>query len=149
MTGASTIASGTVTTVVQLVAPEPRYATRTGIPRSSTASIKPLAVSLPVTAGGAYLVRATGHDVRGNVVRTETYFYAAGEGYVAWQRADDDRIALVADRTTPYAPGETARLMVQSPFETATALVTVEREGVLSSRVVTLRGSAPPPAPTA
>lgn len=99
-------------------------------------------LTLPVEAGGQYLVRATATDVRGNAVRTEAFFWAAGDGYVAWERADDDRIDLVADHAS-YAPGETARLLVQSPFETATALITVEREGVIESRVETLVGSAP------
>ncbi len=109
----------------------------------TTAPGKLARLKMPVAAGGTYRVRATARDVRGNVVRTETYFFAAGSGYVAWRRADDDRIDLVPDRTTAYAPGETARILVQSPFEEATALVTVEREGVMSSQVVTLRGSAP------
>ncbi len=100
-------------------------------------------VSMPVTLGGTYLVRATGTDVRGNVVRSETYIVAAGEGYSAWQRRDDDRLDLTPDRTTPYVPGETAKLLVASPFESALALVTVEREGVISRRMVTLTGSAP------
>ena len=97
---------------------------------------------MPVEQGGRYLVRATGRDVRGNTIRSETYLYASGPGYVAWRRTDDDRIELVPERTR-YAPGETARLMVQSPYETATALITVEREGILSSRVTTLTGSTP------
>ncbi len=99
-------------------------------------------ISLPVREGGSYLVRASARDVRGNAVRSEAYFYATGSGYVAWERNDDDRIDLVPDRAT-YAPGETAKIMVQSPYESATALVTVEREGILSSRVMTLEGSAP------
>ncbi len=99
-------------------------------------------LTMPVTEGGSYLVRASARDVRGNAIRSEAYFYATGSGYVAWERADDDRIDLVPDHTT-YAPGETAKVMVQSPYESATALVTVEREGILSSRVVTLEGSAP------
>jgi hypothetical protein len=97
---------------------------------------------MPVEQGGRYLVRATGRDVRGNTIRSETYLYASGPGYVAWRREDDDRIELVPERTR-YAPGETARLMVQSPYEEATALITVEREGILSSRVTTLTGSTP------
>lgn len=97
---------------------------------------------IPVQEGGSYLVRATGRDVRGNTIRSETYFYATGSGYVAWERSDDDRLDLVADRTN-YRPGETARILVPSPYEEATALITVEREGVLSSRIETLRGSAP------
>ena len=97
---------------------------------------------VPIERGGSYLVRAGGRDVRGNFVQTETSFYATGAGYVAWARGDDDRIELVADRES-YRPGETARIMIPSPYERATALVTVEREGILSSRVLTLEGSAP------
>jgi hypothetical protein len=42
-----------------------------------------------------------------------------------------------------YAPGETARLQVRMPFREATALVTLEREGVLQSQVVQLSGKSP------
>ncbi len=97
---------------------------------------------MTVPAGGQYRLRAKSRDVRGNAIRSETYLYASGEGYVAWQRDNDDRINLVPEKTD-YAPGETARLMVQSPYEEATALITVEREGVLRSRVTTLEGSTP------
>ena len=95
-----------------------------------------------VPQGGQYQVRAVAQDLRGNTIRTQTYVYASGEGYVAWQRDNDDRIELIAEQDT-YAPGETARLMVQSPYEEATALITVEREGILRSRVTTLTGSTP------
>jgi len=33
--------------------------------------------------------------------------------------------------------------MVQSPYETATALITIERHGIMQSPVETLTGSAP------
>ena len=42
-----------------------------------------------------------------------------------------------------YEPGETARLQVRMPFREATALVAVEREGVLDARVVPLSGTEP------
>lgn len=101
-------------------------------------------VTVPLKEGGVYLVRARGVDVRGNVTVSETYVYAAGgSGYAAWRRDDDDRLELVPDKRTPYAVGETARILVQSPFETAQALVTVEREGVMTREVVTLEGTAP------
>ena len=57
----------------------------------------------------------------------------AGRGLTAWERFDHNRINLVAERTT-YKPGETARIMIQSPWEQATALVTTEREGVRTHR---------------
>lgn len=108
----------------------------------STEAGKARRLTLPIEEGGSYIFRAESRDVRGNQVLSETHFYATGSGYVAWQRSDDDRIELVPEKKS-YQPGETARIMVQSPFEEATALVTVEREGVMSSKVVTLTGSAP------
>ena len=56
-----------------------------------------------------------------------------GDGYTAWQRFDHNRIELVPERQT-YRPGDTARIMIQSPWEQATALVTTEREGIRSHR---------------
>lgn len=103
---------------------------------------KALRLRFKVPEGGSYYLRATATDLRGNTIRTETYFYATGRGYVAWARNDDDRIELIGEKST-YAPGETAKIMVQSPYEEATALVTVEREGIISSRVTRLVGSAP------
>ena len=108
----------------------------------STEAGKAKRLRIPIARGGSYLIRATGSDVRGNTIRSEAYFYATGEGYVSWERSDDDRIDLIPERTT-YRPGETARFMVASPYERATALITVERDGILSSRVETLFGSAP------
>ena len=99
-------------------------------------------ITIPLSEGGSYIFKAEAKDVRGNTMQSGTRFYVTGSGYVAWQRNDDDRIELTPEKTT-YKPGETARIMVQSPFEEATALITVEREGILSSRVTTLVGSAP------
>lgn len=95
-----------------------------------------------IPQGGLYEVRATATDIRGNALKTEATVYASGSGYVAWQREDDDQVELVADQDS-YRPGDTARIMVPSPFEEATALITVERDGILHSRVETLTGSAP------
>ena len=52
---------------------------------------------------------------------TRTSFYALGDGYTAWERYDHNRIDLVPERNT-YKPGDTARIMIQSPWEQATAL---------------------------
>jgi len=101
-----------------------------------------LRLDLPLEQGGSYIIRATSRDVRGNMIATEAYFHASGSGYSAWERRDDDRIELIAEHAS-YAPGETARIMVLSPYEEATALITIERDGILESRVETLRGSAP------
>jgi uncharacterized protein YfaS (alpha-2-macroglobulin family) len=64
----------------------------------------------------------------GRPTRTDVRFYALGGGSSAW-RSDGNRVTLVPERAT-WRPGETARVLVQSPWDKATALVTKEREGV-------------------
>ena len=56
--------------------------------------------------------------------------------------SDSDRMDVLPERRR-YEPGETARLQVRMPFRDATALVTIEREGVLDARVVPLSGTEP------
>ncbi len=79
------------------------------------------------------MLEARGRAADGRFAVTRTSFYVLGEGYTAWQRFDHNRIDLVPERQT-YKPGDTARIMIQSPWEQATALVTTEREGVRSHR---------------
>ena len=108
----------------------------------TTSDSKAKRLSMVMPKGGRYEIRATAKDLRGNTIKTETYTYVTGGGYIAWRRDDDDRIEIIPDKQE-YAPGETAKLLVQSPYENAQALVTVEREGILSSRVLTLDRTAP------
>jgi alpha-2-macroglobulin len=93
----------------------------------------PLPFSAPLPAGGYYILEARADAGQGRYTVTRASLYALGEGYTAWQRYDHNRIDLVADKTT-YKPGDTAKIMVQSPWEQATALVTTEREGIRTHR---------------
>ncbi len=90
---------------------------------------------------GLYVAEATVTDGQGRTQATRLPFYATGAGWVSWQRDDSDRLELVADKDR-YAPGETARLLVKSPWPSGEAVLTVEREGVLSARRVRLEGAA-------
>ncbi|MBD3374145.1 hypothetical protein GF406_03850 [candidate division KSB1 bacterium] len=91
---------------------------------------------------GLYFIQASGHDENQRKTVSEIYFYASGRGYVAWERGDDDFIELVADKQE-YSIGDTARIMIKSPYETTRALVTLEREGILYRETMNLEGSAP------
>jgi uncharacterized protein YfaS (alpha-2-macroglobulin family) len=95
-----------------------------------TTAADPVPVSMALPAGGAFMLRASAVD---GALRSTTRLslYALGTGYTAWARYDHNRIDLVPEKES-YKPGETARLMIQSPWEQATALLTVEREGIRS-----------------
>ncbi len=90
-------------------------------------------LTIPFPSGGYFTLEARGRGENGRSSVTRTSFYVLGEGYTAWARHDHNRIDLVPEKQT-YRPGETARIMIQSPWEEATALVTTEREGVRSHR---------------
>jgi uncharacterized protein YfaS (alpha-2-macroglobulin family) len=94
-----------------------------------TTQATPVPLHVPLNEGGEYLIIATATDAEGHSTTTRTWFYAVGAGYTAWERYDHNRIDLVPEKKT-YKPGETARIMVKSPWEHATALLTTEREGV-------------------
>lgn len=91
---------------------------------------------------GYYLMRATSIDDRGNQIMADCSFYILGKDYVAWMRTDDDRIELEKDRQK-YKPGDMATILVKSPFEKATALVTIEREGIIDHFTKEVVGSTP------
>ena len=100
---------------------------------SVTTGAAPVPLEIPFASGGYFQLEARGRGTDGRFAVTRTSFYVLGEGYTAWQRFDHNRIELVPERQT-YRPGETARIMIQSPWEQATALVTTEREGIRSHR---------------
>lgn len=92
--------------------------------------------------GGQYQIVATSVDDQGNEISSATFVWVSGGEFVAWPRENNDRIELVADKEL-YAPGETAEILVPSPFtSTVEALLTLERGGVLESQLVTLNGNS-------
>jgi hypothetical protein len=95
------------------------------------------ALHVDVPSGGYFVLRAEASDDHGHKTSTATSFYAIGEGYTAWERYDHNRIDLLPEKKS-YKPGETARILIKSPWEKATALLTTEREGVRTERVFTL-----------
>jgi uncharacterized protein YfaS (alpha-2-macroglobulin family) len=106
---------------------------------SVTSGVDPVPLAVPLKTGGSYLVRATAVDGSYKAI-TRLSFYALGTGYTAWERYDHNRIDLLPEQET-YKPGDTARLMIKSPWEQATALLTVEREGIRSHSTFQLKST--------
>ncbi len=95
----------------------------------------------PGTSGEVTVVAST-TDSEGNVARAvQTVWLVGDEDW--WFGGDNgDRMDIVPEAKA-YRAGETARIQVRMPFRAATALVTVEREGVLSSFVTQISGKDP------
>jgi alpha-2-macroglobulin len=101
-----------------------------------------LACTAPVKASGEVEFIAEAADDAGRrSVAAASAWVASGERW--WfEPGNDDRIDLLPEKRE-LQPGETARLQLRMPFAQATALVTVEREGVIDARVMTLTGRQP------
>ncbi|MCC6202926.1 MAG: hypothetical protein IT494_07960 [Gammaproteobacteria bacterium] len=91
---------------------------------------------------GELLARAATTDRAGHRVGATAGVWLAGDDDVWQGSSDTDRMDLLPERPE-YGAGEVAKFQVKLPFREATALVTVEREGVIESFVTTLRGRDP------
>jgi uncharacterized protein YfaS (alpha-2-macroglobulin family) len=93
-------------------------------------------------ASGNLILRAKTQDAQQRVAVTKRETWVA-DGADWWFAAtDNDRIDLLPEKKR-YEPGETASFQVRMPFREATALITVEREGVIDTYVRPLTGSEP------
>ena len=93
------------------------------------------------SAGQVELI-AEAKDAEGHPATAAASVWITKQGELWFSQDNDDRIDVLPEKKR-YEPGETARLQVRMPFREATALVAVEREGVIATQVVTLRGDDP------
>ncbi|MDT8998766.1 MG2 domain-containing protein [Paucibacter sp. APW11] len=81
-------------------------------------------------------------DAQGRSVEAASSVWVTRQGELWFAQDNDDRIDVLPEKTQ-YEPGETARLQVRMPFREATALVAIEREGIIQTQVQTLSGRDP------
>jgi alpha-2-macroglobulin len=105
-------------------------------------ALEPRSCELTVPQAGYYLILATAKDKLGGQAQAAIDVYGLGKGSVSWPDNDSRQVELVLDKKQ-YRVGETARVLVKSPFPQAEALLTVETGSVRSERRVVLSGPTP------
>ncbi len=93
-------------------------------------------------AAGQVELIVSARDAAGHAVQAASDVTVSAQGDLWFAQSNDDRIDVLPAKKN-YEPGDTAKLQVRMPFREATVLVSVEREGVLATRVMTLRGDDP------
>jgi len=88
-------------------------------------------------AGGVYVVSFRASDAAGRAVSTSFVRWATGKDWVPWNDESQFKMDVVADRAR-YAVGDTATVLFASPFTNAEGWITVEREGLLQQRRLTI-----------
>lgn len=96
-----------------------------------------VACALPASESGNVYVLAQTSDRQGNVAQSGTSYWVAGAGDLWFAAGNQDRIDVIPEKRS-YAPGETARFQVRTPFREATALVSIEAGGVIETQVLKL-----------
>ncbi|HTK55865.1 MAG TPA: MG2 domain-containing protein [Gemmatimonadales bacterium] len=101
----------------------------------------PVNCGITPASGGSYIVRFTATDEAGREVATSFYRWATGAGWEPWYDESRFKMDIIPDRQR-YAPGDTATLLIASPFTNAEAWVTIEREGILEQRRIHITDGA-------
>ena len=84
------------------------------------------AIQLEAKEAGVYVVQLEAYDRIGRRQQVSVDFFVGGDTPVTFQRPPSSTATITLDKEK-YAPGETATLLVQSPFQNARALVIVEQ----------------------
>ena len=93
------------------------------------------------TSGQVELI-AQARDAQGHLARAASSVWVTRAGEVWFGSANDDRMDVLPEQRA-YEPGQVARFQIRSPFRHATALVAIERNGIIETRDVELDGRDP------
>ena len=92
-------------------------------------------------AGEVELI-VTAKDREGNTIQAASSVYVTKQGELWFGGENHDRMDVLPEKKS-YQPGDVAKFQVRMPFRFATALVAVEREGIIDTQVVQLNGQDP------
>ncbi|MFQ3573514.1 MAG: MG2 domain-containing protein [Thermodesulfovibrionales bacterium] len=95
----------------------------------------------PNTSGNI-IIQASATDHEGNESLTYADVWVSGKDEQWFDVSDTDRIDLIPEKRQ-YDVGQDATFQVRMPFRSATALVTVEREGIIDAFVTRVSGKDP------
>ena len=95
-----------------------------------------------LTQPGEIELIVTARDAQARQVQAAGSVWVTRQGELWFGGENHDRMDVLAEKKL-YQPGETAKFQVRMPFRYATALVAVEREGIVHTQVVELRGDDP------
>ncbi len=100
-------------------------------------------VSFTPANGGSYIAAATVTDGSGRSHTSTTSIWVIDENFAGWRTDPKVRTMELVPEKTDLQVGETARILVQSPFAgQVQAWLTIERGNLIDQQVVTLDGGS-------
>ncbi|MGS0743634.1 alpha-2-macroglobulin family protein [Glaciimonas sp. GG7] len=98
--------------------------------------------TVELSESGNVELTAKGQDGNGRTALATSSVWVTKQGELWFDGENQDRIDILPEKKH-YQAGETAKFQVRMPFRYATALVAIEREGVIETHVMQLNGQDP------
>ncbi|HSH02251.1 MAG TPA: alpha-2-macroglobulin family protein [Anaerolineae bacterium] len=97
---------------------------------TTTSATEPILCTFTTDDGGTYQITATTTDNNGNQHQSQMTRWVPGGQQQPQRQITQEAVTLIPDKEQ-YAPGDTAEILVQSPFGPASGLLTVSRGPIL------------------
>ena len=112
-----------------------------------TSNSSPQSITLTPKESGSYRIRANFSDVCRDVTcnvstATDLQIWATGENPVAWGSREQEQLEVKLDKKA-YKSGETATVLIQSPYPEAELYFAVIKDKPLYQQVTKVKGGAP------
>ena len=108
-------------------------------PCTVTSAKEPVRCTFETPEGGTYKITAQVVDDKGRTNRSEFTRWVAGGQRPPARQVEQEEVNLIPDRKE-YQPGDTAEILVQSPFFPAEGVVTLRRSGIVESQRFAMSG---------
>jgi hypothetical protein len=92
--------------------------------------LEPATCAFETPVGGSYQITAIVTDELGRKNQSRFTRWVSGGELPPSRKVEQEKVTLVPDKET-YQPGDTAKILVQSPFVPAEGMLTVSRNGIL------------------
>lgn len=93
-------------------------------------ALEPVSCTFETPLGGTYRITAEVTDAQGRLNRSQLTRWVSGGERPPSRKVERETVTLIPDKES-YQPGDTAQVLVQSPFSPAEGLLTVSRSGIL------------------
>jgi uncharacterized protein YfaS (alpha-2-macroglobulin family) len=106
-----------------------------------TSKREPDACQFETPIGGSYQITAIVTDEQGRKNQTQFTRWVSGGQQPPSRKVEQEKVTLIPDKET-YQPGDTAKILVQSPFTPAEGILTVTRSGILYTTRFTIESGS-------
>ena len=103
--------------------------------------LEPVSCEFDTTIGGRYQITATISDSEGRQNQSRLSRWVSGGERPPSRDVEQEQVTMVPDQEI-YQPGEVAEILVQAPFNNGEGLLTISRNGIISTETFQFDGSS-------